>query len=309
MLIGGFNMVRKKTAEQIAEEQAIALQQRVEKWCNLSAQASDDLDADEKALEELKKRIAQKKRTIGTARKFVREKYAIKFYETVIRSFGLTQKESGCKTEEDFNNLLEDVLAKLKSLNGTVDEVKMSEPEPEKEISVKVEEEPNKDKEIVKKISVQNPEPGTVAEQSAKAKEEVSNSAEEKLVEVKNKLKQDSEPKSLFETSGEVKSPELEPVVEQPSKVEEEKPSSPEETSDKVDKELETVTESKPEVKEPEAVIQESMPVTEKDLSEPEQKTEPKPVTVEESLPKSKKNMSYKYKGNAKIGSYQPQKK
>ena len=67
-------MVKKKTAEELAEERAKALEQRAEEWRDMSAKASADLSEDEKALEELKKRIALKKRTIGKARKYVQEK-------------------------------------------------------------------------------------------------------------------------------------------------------------------------------------------------------------------------------------------
>ena len=111
-------MVKKKTAEELAEERAKALEQRAEEWRDMSAKASADLSEDEKALEELKKRIALKKRTVGKARKYVQEKVAIEFYNKVINAFGLTEKEKKCKTEEDFNNLLKDVLEKIEDIGG-----------------------------------------------------------------------------------------------------------------------------------------------------------------------------------------------
>ena len=116
-------MVRKKTPEELAEERATALEQRAEEWRDMSAKASADLSEDEKALEELKKRIALKKRTIGKARKYVQEKVAIEFYNRTINAFGLTEKEKDCKTEEDFKNLLKDVLEKIEDMGSLVKKI------------------------------------------------------------------------------------------------------------------------------------------------------------------------------------------
>ena len=136
----------KKTPEQIAEENAVALEERKKAWLDKAREAEKALSDDEAELKALMKKIAERKRTIARAKQYVRKQTAENLFDLIIKKLELGAEEKNCKTESDYNkllekikeqlNLIDDVQEDLESTEPDADDVKselpkMDEPEPE----------------------------------------------------------------------------------------------------------------------------------------------------------------------------------
>lgn len=119
----------KKTPEQIAEENAVALEERKKAWLDKAREAEKALSDDEAELKALMKKIAERKRTIARAKQYVRKQTAENLFDLIIKKLELGAEEKNCKTESDYNKLLEKIKEQLNLKDDIQEDLESTEPE------------------------------------------------------------------------------------------------------------------------------------------------------------------------------------
>ena len=122
------------------------MEERKKAWLDKAREAEKALSDDEAELKALMKKIAERKRTIARAKQYVRKQTAENLFDLIIKKLELGAEEKNCKTESDYNkllekikeqlNLIDDVQEDLESTESDADDVKserpkVEEPEPE----------------------------------------------------------------------------------------------------------------------------------------------------------------------------------
>lgn len=123
----------KKTPEQVAEDNAVALEERKKAWLDKAREAEKALSDDEAELKALMKKIAERKRTIARAKQYVRKQTAENLFNFIIKKLELGADEKECKTESDYKKLLEKIKEELNLKDDTSEQSEATEPEPKAE--------------------------------------------------------------------------------------------------------------------------------------------------------------------------------
>lgn len=102
-----------KTSAELTELNAEMLEKRKKEWLDKAREAEKSLSDSEAELKALQKKIAEQKRTISRAKKYVRMQCEKNFFNTVLKKLELVQEEKNCKTESDYKKLLKKILEQL----------------------------------------------------------------------------------------------------------------------------------------------------------------------------------------------------
>ena len=105
----------KKTRRSREEVQA-AMEAEDLKKMEEAEQAAKDILADEKLLEEIKKRMEANKRKVKNVRNKARTAVGMATYSKVVTKLGLFQQEKACQTKSDFEKLQADILKRIAEL-------------------------------------------------------------------------------------------------------------------------------------------------------------------------------------------------
>lgn len=129
-------MTKRTQAEQM-ELNAEALEKRKKEWLNKAKEAEKSLKDSEAELKALQKKIAEQKRTITRAKKYVQMQCEKELFNVVLKRLELVEEEKDCKTESDYKGLLKKILEKLNLIDDDSDEEESAEEPPTEKIKSK----------------------------------------------------------------------------------------------------------------------------------------------------------------------------
>lgn len=119
-----------RTPAELTELNAEALEERKKAWLEKAREAEKSLGNAEAELKALQKKIAEQKRTISRAKKYVRMQCEKNLFNAVLKKLELGTEEKNCKTESDYNKLLEKIKEQLNLIDDVSDKEESAEEPP-----------------------------------------------------------------------------------------------------------------------------------------------------------------------------------
>ena len=119
-----------KTPAELTELNAEALEKRKKEWLDKAREAEKSLKDSEAELKALQKKIADQKRTLTRAKKYVRMQCEKNLFNAVLKKLELVEEEKNCKTESDYKELLKKIKEQLNLIDDVPDKVESAEEPP-----------------------------------------------------------------------------------------------------------------------------------------------------------------------------------